>query len=165
MTINMYKMFYINDSKKILKKIFLDENSLFQRNSILKQLVESNEDYFNFELKRDRYKRQNTRKMSFMPENIEDKLKRIEGKEKTKKEKKIVDVDISRKVNFYSYSSQNLVIDPRMRKESIDIFENLKKNEKGEIQGEEDLVNDDENSQINKDEEYSFEKEDFGIVF
>ena len=75
-----------------------------QRNQILKHLVEANEEFFNFELKREKYRRTATRKKSFKPENIEEKLKRIESKEKTKKEKEkekpVFEADLSRKVKF-----------------------------------------------------------------
>jgi hypothetical protein len=69
-----------------------------QRNQILKHLVENNEEFFNIELKRDRYRRPAPRKKSFKPENIEEKIKKIESKEISRKEKKDLDPDISRKV-------------------------------------------------------------------
>ena len=68
-----------------------------QRSQILKQLVENNEELFNIELKRDKYRRPAPRKKSFKAENIEDKIKRIESKENSKK---VIDNDISRKVVF-----------------------------------------------------------------
>jgi hypothetical protein len=72
---------------------------VLQRSQVLKQIAENNDDFFNIELKRDKFKRAIPRRKSIIPQ-LEDKLKTIEKKENTKKEKKVVENDISRKVNF-----------------------------------------------------------------
>ena len=56
------------------------------------------------------------------------------------------------------------------RKESVDLlFEAnnafLKNNDKQDNQGDEEIVNEEEGSIVNQDEEFSYDEEDFGRVF